>query len=124
MANHIDMKKIIPFYPIIIFIFSSCHLENSVPSISLSQEKNIDSAQSSCPFLTKDNNNNIVLCWVRETGSDKAIVCYAVSKNKGKTFDSTIEVTASDNVYPHGENMPKLIFKPSGEIIAGWGTDN
>jgi hypothetical protein len=124
MANHIDMKKIIPFYPIIIFIFSSCHLENSVPSISLSQEKNIDSAQSSCPFLTKDNNNNIVLSWVRETGSDKAIVCYAVSKNKGKTFDSTIEVTASDNVYPHGENMPKLIFKPSGEIIAVWGAAN
>jgi hypothetical protein len=27
-------------------------------------------------------------------------------------------------VYPHGENLPKIIFKPSGEILAAWGASN
>lgn len=118
------MKRTFLFYSFMIALFFSCHLKNNAPSIDLSQEKNVDTAQSSCPFLTKDNNNNIVLSWVRETGADKAVVCYAVSEDKGKTFGSTIEIPASNNVYPHGENMPKIIFKPSGEIIAVWGAAN
>jgi hypothetical protein len=102
----------------------SCSTKNNIPSINLSQEKYIDSAQSSCPYLTKDNNNNVVLSWIREIDSDKSIVCYAVSKDEGKTFANAIQIPESNNVYPHGENMPKIIFKPSGEIIAVWGAEN
>lgn len=53
-----------------------------------------------------------------------AIVCYAISSDGGKTFGRTVEIPGSTNVHPHAENMPKLLFKPSGEIIAAWGAAN
>jgi hypothetical protein len=39
-------------------------------------------------------------------------------------FSSPIVIPNSGNIQPHGENMPKIIFKPSGEIIALWGAAN
>ncbi|HTF30199.1 MAG TPA: sialidase family protein, partial [Flavitalea sp.] len=30
----------------------------------------------------------------------------------------------SGNIQPHGENLPKILFKPSGEILALWGAAN
>ena len=47
-----------------------------------------------------------------------------MSIDEGKTFGKAIEIPGSTNVHPHGENMPKVIFKPSGEIIAAWGAAN
>jgi hypothetical protein len=51
-------------------------------------------------------------------------MCYAVSENDGRSFGKTIQIPGSSNVKAHGENMPKIIVKPSGEIIAVWGTAN
>ena len=45
-------------------------------------------------------------------------------QDEGKTFGKPVEIPGSTNVHPHGENMPKVIFKPSGEIIAAWGAAN
>lgn len=52
-----------------------------------------------------------------------AVFCYAIS-NDGKAFGKPVVIPGSDNIQPHGENLPKIIFKPSGEIIALWGTAN
>lgn len=84
----------------------------------------IDSYSGSCAYFTKDNNNNIVLSWVREVDTANAVYCYAVSPDAGKSFGKPVEIPGSNNVHPHGENMPKIIFKPSGEIIAAWGAAN
>ncbi|HEV2830584.1 MAG TPA: sialidase family protein, partial [Hanamia sp.] len=116
------MKKII-FLISLSFIFQSCfNSENK--QIIASNESQIDTLQGSCPFLTKDNKGNIVLSWIKKIDSLKSIYSYAVSKDGGKTFGKTIEIPGSENVHPHGENMPKLIFKPSGEIIAAWACAN
>jgi hypothetical protein len=51
-------------------------------------------------------------------------MCYAVSADNGHSFGQTIEIISSKGVHPHGENLPKIVFKPNGEIIAVWGASN
>ncbi|HXS54733.1 MAG TPA: sialidase family protein, partial [Hanamia sp.] len=106
------------------FILYSCSSSNAKTNMIVSNETQIDTTEGSCPFLTKDNKGNIVLSWIRKIDSAKRIFTYAVSTDKGKTFGLPIEIPGSNNVQPHGENMPKIIFKPSGEIIAVWGAAN
>jgi len=106
------------------FILYSCSSSNAKTNMIVSKETQIDTTEGSCPFLTKDNKGNIVLSWIRKIDSTKSIFAYAVSADKGKTFAPVIEIPGSGNVQPHGENMPKIIFKPSGEIIAVWGAAN
>lgn len=102
----------------------SCNTKDPKRVITASKETTIDTASGSCPYLTKDNKNNIVLSWIKQVDTTTAIFCYAISLDEGKTFSKAIEIAGSTNVHPHGENMPKLIFKPSGEIIAAWGAAN
>jgi hypothetical protein len=49
---------------------------------------------------------------------------YAVSEDSGKTFGVPIEIPSSSGVQPHGENLPKMVFKPDGGILAVWGVSN
>lgn len=81
-------------------------------------------AETSCPFLTKDNKGNIALSWVKEINDSNTVMCYAVSADKGYSFGQSVEIIPSKGVHPHGENLPKIIFKPNGEIIAVWGASN
>ncbi len=114
------MKKTIFFILVSLsFIFQSCSDTGNNPIVA-SNETQVDTLQGSCPFLTKDSKGNIVLSWIKKTDSIQSVFNYAISKDGGKTFGNTIEIPGSENVHPHGENMPKIIFKPSGEIIAAW----
>lgn len=105
------------------FLFASCY-NTSKPALIASEAARIDSSPGSCPYLTRDAGNHLVLSWIRQLDSTRSVYCYAVSKDEGKTFGKTIVIPGSTNVHPHGENMPKLLFKPSGEIIAAWGATN
>jgi hypothetical protein len=107
-----------------VLLFQSCFNNNKKMTIIPSSAFNIDTVQGSCPYLTKDSKGNIVLSWVKKTDSASFIYCYAISKDKGQTFGKPVEIPGSSNVFPHGENMPKIVFKPSGEIIAVWGASN
>lgn len=106
------------------FLFQSCFNSEKKPGIIASNEMQVGTAEGSCPFLTKDNKGNIVLSWIKKIDTSANIFSYAVSTDEGKTFGKTIEIPGSENVHPHGENMPKILFKPSGEIIAVWGAWN
>jgi hypothetical protein len=102
----------------------SCNMgQKRTPSLA-SPGTMIDSMAGSCTYLTKDDKGKVVLSWVRQLDSVTSIVCYAISRDGGESFGRTTEVPGSTNVHPHGENMPKLVFKPSGEIIAAWGAAN
>lgn len=89
--------------------------------VTISGATAIDTIAGSCPYLTKDTKGNIVLSWIRSRHDSGFIVCYAVSPDGGKTFGQAIEIPASTNVHPHGENMPKILFMPGNEVIAVWG---
>jgi hypothetical protein len=84
----------------------------------------IDAMPASSPYLTKDTKGNIVMSWVRSLNDSSSVFCYAVSADGGNSFGRTISIPSSNNIHPHSENLPKIIFKPSGEIIALWGAAN
>lgn len=116
------MKRIL-YLTILSFCFAACS-NNAGPKtlIAAAEAIQIDSVPGACPYLTKDNKGNTVLSWVRTINDSTTAFCYATSTD-GKTFSLPI-VIPNSNAEPHGENLPKIIFKPSGEIIALWGTAN
>lgn len=111
---------------IVTLLFFSCS-QISQEELKETEEKSISTdtmTQTTCPFLTQDTKGNLVMSWVKEINDSVAIVCYASSTDKGYAFRPTTEIKCSNNVNPHGENLPKIIFKPNGEIIAAWGANN
>src|ERR1700741_4122868 len=118
------MKNYLPGI-LLVFTLFSCNKE---PNISLTEtiEKAVteDSLQTTCPYLTSDHNGNIVMSWVKELNDSDAVMCYATSKDHGFSFERPVEIGTSKGVHPHGENLPKVIFKSTGEMIAMWGISN
>ena len=101
-------------------LLASCNTEKSGVTFT-STEVLVDSLPGQCPYLTRDNENNTILSWVRMMNDSSAVYCYAVSKD-GKSFGTPIIIPGSEGIQPHGENLPKIIVKSSGEMIALWGT--
>ena len=107
-----------------LLMLQSCQQEKRTVEIISSAPSRIDSIAGSSPYLTKDHKGNVVLSWVRDLDDSSSIFCYAVSSDGGRTFNRAVVVPPSSNVLPHSENIPKVIFKPSGEILAVWGIGN
>ena len=105
----------------ILLFASACGVsEKKRNSVSPGKVIRVDSLPGQSPYLTKDSKGNVVLSWVRMQNDSTLAFCYAIS-NDGKNFGNPILIPNSDGIQPHGENLPKIIFKPSGEIIALWG---
>jgi hypothetical protein len=118
------MMKHIFCLAILSFCFAACsHNNRHKALIEAVEAVRIDNIPGECHYLTKDNKGNTVLSWVRMINDSTTAFCYATSTN-GKTFSSPVVIPNSGNIEPHGENLPKIIFKPSGEIIALWGAAN
>jgi hypothetical protein len=115
------MKHIVTI-TILSICFMACNNGKPKSLIAASQPVQIDNSPGECPYLTKDSKGNTVLSWVRISDSTTAL-CFAISTD-GKIFSKPIVVPNSGNIQPHGENLPKVIFKPSGDIIAFWGAGN
>ncbi len=115
--------KYIFILTITIAAFTACRTSNGELQLITSESVLIDTIPGSCPYLTKDSKSNVLLSWVRSINDSSSIFCYAVSTD-GKTFSSPISIPTSTNIHPHAENLPKIIAKPSGELIALWGAAN
>lgn len=118
----IDMKYILILF-INIIVFASCSNNKSELQLTTSESILIDTIPGSCPYLTKDSKGNALLSWVRSINDSTSVFCYAVSTD-GKTFSVPVAIPTSTNIHPHAENLPKIIVKPSGELIALWGAAN
>lgn len=115
------MKRLITGIGLLFFL-ASCNTSDS--AITAGREALVDSLPGQCPYLTKDTQGNVVLSWVQMSNDSSSAFCYAVSKDGGLSFGKPITIPSSHNIEPHSENLPKIIFKPSGEIIALWGAAN
>ena len=104
-------------------IICASFIKPNEPSFTVSTPSIVDSLEGSYPFMTSDAGGNTVLSWVRKTSDSTGIFVYANSIG-GKTFGKPVIIPSSDNIHAHGENIPKVVFKPSGEIIAIWGASN
>jgi hypothetical protein len=118
------MKSFLFLFTIVTVCFSSCKTSDDKPAVLPDNSTQIDSVPGQCPYLAKDNKGNVVMSWVRSRNDTSNIFCYAVSTDQGKTFGQGIEIPSSTNIEPHSENLPKIIYKPSGEIMALWGAAN
>jgi hypothetical protein len=98
----------------------SSQTTDSTPTSILSETN----TTTSCPFFTKDFKGNPVISFGKETKEKKAVLCYSLFNFSNKKFQKPIEIQSSKGVELHGENAPKIIFKPNKEIIAVWGIDN
>ena len=94
--------------------------DSRVRFVAPSSEMSVDVMPGSSPYLTKDNRGNTVLSWVRKTSDSTAVLCYSVLDG----HDKTVQIPTSSNIHAHAENLPKVIFKPSGDVIAVWGVRN
>lgn len=122
------MKQVMSFIMLISLLVSCVGQEAANEQIAEQETQPVAIAPgkiSSCPYLTTDNKGNPVLCWVQqETDTGEAVMAYAISRDEGKTFGDPVIISSSKKVHPHEENLPKIIFKPSGEIIAVFGASN
>lgn len=115
------MKKIL-WLPVLLSLYLvSCVEQEAKIQISSSANIQVDSMPGTAPYLTRDNKGRTILSWVRNLEDSSSIFCYAISEDGGKSFGKPVIIPPSANVHPHSENLPKVIFKPSGEIIAVWG---
>lgn len=105
-------------------LFMSVKHRDDPSRIIPSEIKYTDSLPGDSPYLTKNNKGEIVLSWVKMLDDSSSIFCYATSTDDGKNFENITVIPSSKNIYAHAENIPKVIFKPSGEILAVWGTKN
>lgn len=74
---------------------------------------------ASCPYMTITPQGQPVVSWV-EDGS----MYFAISTDGGQTFSPPRHVTTAAGIQPHAENMPKMIFRPNGEVIVMYGVES
>ena len=117
------MKEYLYLFLAVLFI--SCNSGNQNRYVISSREPiNIVSAYSgSCPPLFKTKDGALIISWLRDISDTQAVLCYAEAVN-GKDFGPAKVVAGSDNAYPHGENLPRVIKTPDGRILAAWGASN
>jgi len=93
----------------------------TIAAATLVSEKGL---KASCPNLTKDANGNAVLSWVQAidtTGNN--LLAYAVSAD-GKTFGKPQTIATTKGVQAHDENLPRILFRKNGDIIAMYPVSN
>jgi hypothetical protein len=93
---------------------------NTAPQ-PIANESNI---KTSCPFFTKNTKGVPVMSFAKETKENETVLCYATFDYNKNEFQSPIVIESSKGVELHGENAPKVFFKPNNEIIAVWGINN
>lgn len=116
------MRTVLYIAALTLFI-TACNSRAAETKMDAVAPMQVDSLPSECPNLTKDEKGAPVLSWVRTEHDSSKVFCYAIS-NDGKNFSAPIIIPGSSNIQAHAENLPKVIFKPSGEIIALWGAKN
>lgn len=110
-------------FPVLIssIIFLACNNQQTF-SISFSKST-IAAGYGQTPFLTKDPGGQLFLSWTEMSGDSTNQFCYTGFQNE-RFFEDIIKVPGSENILPHGENIPKIIFDKRGDIFAFWGIAN
>ncbi|AOW11056.1 sialidase family protein [Flavobacterium gilvum] len=84
---------------------------------------NENNSKTSCPFFTQNTKGIPVMSFVKEKDKE-TVLCYSLFDSNKKKFGKPIVIESSRGAELHGENAPKIIFKPNNEIIAVWGVNN
>lgn len=119
------MKKVVISFATLLLLYSCSDTPQEqteqFSEKTISMDTNIE---TSCAFLTADTKGNIIMSWGKQTNDSDGVMCYAIYNNKENLFENPVEIPSSKGVLLHNENLPKIVFKPNGEIIAVWGVSN
>lgn len=107
-----------------IALFAVQHSNSQIREAETKYISSENGTTTTCPFFTSDRKGHTVMTFGKETKGTDAVLNYMVFNARTKSFGAPIEIPPSKGVELHGENMPKMLFKPNGEIIAVWGIDN
>lgn len=99
-------------------IFTGCFSTNK--KLDVSEAQSISASHSESPFITTDADGKAALAWVTKQADSSLALCYAVYD--GNKLQQEITVPNTSDILPHGENLPKIIFKSNGDVMALWGT--
>jgi len=108
---------------------NSLYAQDGKPNNVLVQQKESEAklistknVTATAPYLTKDNMGRPVISWIEEQKQN--IMYYAILNEDGSFFKSPTPIPPSEGLNIHNEMMPKVVFRPYGEIIAVWPVDN
>ena len=101
-------------------LLASCE-QNKEKSMDIKSIDN-ESADAINPYLTKDQNGDIVMSWTSKDPSDSLYrLKYALYNASDNTFGEVITVPTSADLSTSPESMGKVAFKADGTIIAVYG---
>ncbi|WP_159467403.1 sialidase family protein [Dyadobacter sp. 3J3] len=119
------MKRISFLLCLFLFVASAYRFPDLMPEGEKGPfQISLPGADASGAYLTTDNNNNPVLSWVQQVSPDNYRMFYASSFDGGHTFEKARWITTSKGIYPHDENMSKIIYKKNGDMMAIFAVSN
>ena len=114
-----------PFYLLSALLLIAGCTSRKNPERPLPNRVSTSKHKSSSPYLTKDHQGNPVLCWTEaQDSAGSYLLTYAVSYDAGKTFTSPKAIPATRGIYPHDENLSKILFRKNGDIMAMFAVSN
>lgn len=110
------MKQRVLLLFTLVMLFACSERHSHVTRISTKGSEAVD------PYLTNDNNGNVVLCWTERDPRDSMYrLKYAVYDKGIEAFGATVTVQQSAGTRSSGESMNKVAFKSDGTVIAVFG---
>lgn len=106
------------------WFYYPARMPDPTPTISAGPIIRADSFPALCPYLTKTPQGELLMSWVRQRSDSTAEFCYAKYNKSAGSFGTAIAIPGSSNIQPHAENLPKIVVKPGGDMIALWGSAN
>jgi hypothetical protein len=114
------MMRVFVWLTMALFALNSCGIDKEN---ALNTPIVLDSL-ASCPFMTEDLQGNPVISYVKEINDSVSVIQYCIYDKGSGRLSEPVGIGSSKNVHAHGENLPKIIFKPNKEIIVIWGAAN
>ncbi|MFB6455137.1 sialidase family protein [Chitinophaga sp. Hz27] len=103
-----------------ILLLMACENQHKKESQQLSHA----GADASCPYITSDQKGHTVISWVeKDSLGDGGKMFFSVSNDNEYTFSEPVAIPTTAGVFPHDENLPKLLFKQDGTVIALFGVE-
>jgi hypothetical protein len=111
---------------LLLMLLAACKQQDVSEYILSNKDKD-----ASCVHITGTADGKVVISWIETMpGAETGMIYYAVATGtdfgtaaKSTDFGTPLPVLTSAGALPHAENMPKMVFKADGEIIAMYGVE-
>lgn len=119
------MPTKIAWHLLVFFLLLSACKNRQDQDKTLPQRISSGSHTGSGPYLTQDHRGRAVLCWVEaQDSTGNYLLNYAIADEEATTFAAPKAIPTTRGIYPHDENLSKMVFKQNGDIMALFAVSN